>query len=63
MAPTVYVSDMASNPSRSHQYQDTLDDVLGESLQATFITLTLPLEFFELDHQLGEFIRSPQEIL
>jgi hypothetical protein len=32
MAPTVYVSDLVSNPSRSHLYPDTLDNFLGESV-------------------------------
>jgi hypothetical protein len=57
MAPTVYVSDMASNPNRSHLHPDTLDDLLGESLQATCITLTRSYI------KPSEFIQSPQEIL
>jgi len=35
MAPTVYVSDLVSNPSRSHIYPDTLDDFLGESVPSS----------------------------
>jgi len=50
MAPTVYVSDLVSNPSRSHLNPDNLDDFLGESVLSS--TKAFPT-ILKLDHTLS----------
>jgi len=50
MAPTVYVSDLVNNPSRSHLYPDTLDVFLGKSVLSS--TQAFP-SILKVDHLLS----------